>query len=99
VKHIILLALGLTLVACGASNSDGSSKLTYSSCKITKSSALLASDRNMDLNQCWNASGKGYESKGDALQWCEKKINSYIADRYILGHSVSYAVESTNCPK
>lgn len=95
-KIIIILAASL-LSACGGSNSDGSLKTTYSSCKITKSSALLASDRNNDLSQCWNASGIGYESKGDAIQWCAKRVNSYMSANYLIGHSINYAVESTYC--
>lgn len=97
-KKYILLALTLTLVGCG-SNSDGSSKSTYSSCKITQSNAILASNRDNDLKQCWNASGNGYESQGDALQWCEKTVNNYLSYKYLVTHSVTYAVESTYCPK
>ncbi|CAI89299.1 hypothetical protein PNI02_24030 [Pseudoalteromonas nigrifaciens] len=97
-KKYILLALTLTLVGCG-SNSDGSSKSTYSSCKITQSNAILASNRDNDLKQCWNASGNGYESQGDALQWCEKTVNNYLSNKYLVTHSVTYAVESTYCPK
>lgn len=95
-KKIILICVALTLSACG-SNEDGSSKSTYSSCKITSSQALYASDRSKDLSQCWNASGDGYESKGDALQWCTQKVNDYIASEYIFGHSVAFSTESTYC--
>lgn len=98
-KKILLASIAITLLGCGGSNSDGSSKLTYSSCKITQSSALLAIDRENDLKQCWNAPSNGYESKGDAMQWCELQINAYIANNYLIGHSVTYAVESTYCPK
>ena len=97
-KKYILLALTLTLVGCG-SNSDGSSKSTYSSCKITQSNAILALNRDNDLKQCWNASGNGYESQADALQWCEKTVNNYLSNKYLVAHSVTYAVESTYCPK
>lgn len=103
-RKILILTTIFTLSACGSSNEDGSSngdgssKFTYSSCKITSSNALFASDRENDLKQCWNAPNNGYESKGDALQWCEKQINAYIANKYFIGHSVTYAVESTNCP-
>jgi hypothetical protein len=96
-KKLLILSFALLLSACG-SNDDGSSKSTYSSCKIISSEALFASDRNNDLSQCWNASGNGYESQGDALQWCEQQVNAYIADTYIFGHTVTYAVESTYCP-
>ncbi|MCL2919388.1 hypothetical protein [Shewanella litorisediminis] len=98
-KKIIVLTLLIILQGCGGSNSDGSSKSTYSSCKITKSEAILATDREKDLRQCWNAPGQGYESQGDALQWCERQVNNYISSNYIVGHSVTYAVESTYCPK
>ncbi|WP_426369457.1 hypothetical protein [Pseudocolwellia sp. HL-MZ7] len=95
-KSLILTAI-FALTACGGSNDDGSSKSTYSSCKITSSKALFAADRSNDLEQCWNAGGKGYESKGDALQWCEQQVNTYIANQYLFGHTVEYAIESTNC--
>jgi len=97
-KKIFLALFLVGITGCGGENSDGSDKLTYSSCKITSSSALLASDREHDLSQCWNASGSGYEGQGDAQQWCEKQVNSYIANRYVFGHSVVYGVESTYCP-
>ena len=94
-KLFILIAIFI-LSACG-SNGDGSSKSTYSSCKIISSKALLAADRDNDLKQCWNADGNGYESQGDAMQWCAKQVNAYIANQYVFGHTVTYAVESTNC--
>lgn len=95
----IFTALGtiLLLSACGGSNSDGSSKSTYSSCKIISSQAMFASDRDNDLKQCWNAAGNGYESKGDAMQWCEKQINNYMSSRYLIGHTITYAVQSNYC--
>lgn len=103
-RKILFLGAIFLLSACGGSdgggplsNNDGSSKLTYSSCKIISSKAIFSEDRNNDLNQCWNAAGNGYESRGDALQWCERQVNDYIANRYIFGHTVSYALESTNC--
>lgn len=98
-KKLLILSCLLALQACGGSNSDGSSKFTYSSCKIVSSNALLASDRDKDLRQCWNAPGEGYESKGDALQWCERQVNSYLAANYLIGHSVTYVTESTYCKK
>lgn len=96
-KKLLILSAILTLSACDGSNDDGSSKYTYSSCKITSSKALFASDRNNDLKQCWNAGGNGYESQGDAMQWCERQVNAYIANQYLVGHTVIYSVESTNC--
>ncbi len=95
-RKLLMLTAVLVLSACG-SNDDGSSKSTYSSCKITSSGALLAGDRDSDLSQCWNAGGNGYESKGDAMQWCAKQVNAYIANNYVFGHSVNYALESTYC--
>jgi len=80
VKKYILLALTLTLVGCG-SNTDGSSKSTYSSCKITQSKAILASNRNNDLKQRWNAAGNGPETQGDAQQWSEKTVNNYLVNK------------------
>jgi hypothetical protein len=62
----VALVSSLLFVGC-VENEDGSSKLTYSSCKITSSSALFSKDRVKDLEQCWNFPGDGYESKSDAL--------------------------------
>ncbi|MDO6620854.1 hypothetical protein [Shewanella sp. 6_MG-2023] len=95
-KKTLLLSIFL-LSACGGSNSDGSSKETYSSCQITASSALLASDMTKDLSQCWNASGNGYESQEDALQWCRQTVENYIASTYIVGHDVQFIAKSTYC--
>ncbi|MGF1690083.1 hypothetical protein [Photobacterium kagoshimensis] len=97
-KKLLCLLLLTVLWGCGGSNSDGSSVLTYSSCKIVNSQALFQVDRDKDLTQCWNAAGDGYESKGDAQQWCAREVNAYISDTYLLGHTVTYAVESTYCP-
>ncbi len=96
-KALFILITVFSLSACGPTNNDGSSKLTYSSCKIISSNALFASDRDKDLRQCWNAAGNGYESKGDALQWCEREVNAYLSKEYLFGHTVTYSVESTNC--
>ena len=96
-KKTIILSFALVLSACGT-NEDGSSASTYSSCKITSSEAIFSSDRTNDLSQCWTASGDGYESQGDAMQWCQDKVDTYISNNYIFGHSVSYAIESTYCP-
>ena len=98
IRTLAVLCLSLFVSACVNENDDGSKKSTYSSCKITSSSALFSADRENDLKTCWNAPDDGYESKGDAIQWCEGKVSSYIADRYLFGHSVVYAVESTYCP-
>ena len=97
-RRILLASFIVFATGCGGSNSDGSDKTTYSSCKITSSNAMFASDREHDLSQCWNAPNNGYESQGDAVQWCEKQVNSYMSDRYIFGHSIKYAAESTYCP-
>lgn len=96
-KVIAYSCVTFFIVACGSENSDGSLKSTYSSCKITSSSALLAADREKDLSQCWNASGDGYESAGDAKQWCASEANTYISNTYLIGHSVEYSVDSTYC--
>lgn len=95
-KGLVILSAIFVLTACGT-NDDGSSKFTYSSCKITNSEALFAGDRANDLKQCWNAEGEGYESKGDAIQWCARQVNAYMANQYLFGHTVRYAAESTYC--
>jgi len=92
----LFLCILLPVLSCSDENDDGSKKNTYSSCKIIESEALLASDRSNDLKQCWD--GVDYEGKGDALAWCERMVNDYMSDRYIFGHSIKYAVESTYCP-
>jgi len=96
---MMVLLIAVLLAACDGENSDGSSKSTYSSCKITKSQALFSDDRSRDLKQCWTASGKGYSSQGDALAWCAGLVNDYMDDHYLFGHTIEYAVESTYCPK
>lgn len=98
-KIILSVLVFSILVGCGGSNSDGSSALTYSSCKIISSNAMYLPDRDNDLRQCWNAFDEGYESQGDALQWCERQVNEYLSGRYIfIRPAVTYAVESTYCP-
>lgn len=97
-KKLILLIMIFSVSSCRLMNLDGSSILTYSSCIITRSEAEFLDDRNMDLSQCWNASGFGYENREDALQACSEKVTAYIDDRYIISHSVSYAVKSSYCP-
>ncbi len=97
-KKVMFILLMSTLSGCGGTNSDGSDKSTYSSCKIIQSSALFASDREHDLSQCWNASGNGYESQGNAMQWCASTVDSYMSERYLMGHSVTYSIGSTYCP-
>jgi len=96
-KKLMLISISLFFIGCGT-NDDGSSKSTYSSCKITSSDALFAYDRVRDLEQCWNAAGKGYESQADALAWCKSEVTKYRANNYILEPSVEFVVESTNCP-
>jgi len=93
---LLFLCILFTILGCSDENDDGSKKDTYSSCKIIESEALFESDRYYDLKQCWD--GVDYESKGDALAWCERMVNDYISNRYLIGHSVTYAVESTYCP-
>lgn len=97
VRTALVLFVIAGLVGCsGAENSDGSSKSTYSSCKIVSSNALFNSDRQRDLEQCWD--GVDFESKGDAMAWCEGKVNDYLSRTYLFGHSVTYMIESTYCP-
>ena len=44
----------LFLLSGCVENSDGSDPRTYSSCNITESSAVFASDRARDVSQCWD---------------------------------------------
>ncbi len=96
-RNILILAMTTLLMAC-LENSDGSSRSTYSSCKITQSNALYNSDKANDLKQCWNLPNGGYESKGDAMQFCAQKVAEYMSNTYLMGHSVTYMAESTYCP-
>ena len=96
-KISALFLCSLAITSCGGGeNSDGSDASTYTSCSITESQALLASDRAADVSQCWD--GVNYEEKSLALDWCKTKVNAYIGNRYIFGHSVQLQVASTNCP-
>lgn len=109
--RLINLFLPLLIVGCGADSSSGSSNITnnnnnsvipnmeYKSCKIINSGAIFDEDVAHDLKQCWNPKeGVSYTSKYDALQWCAREVNQYMSDRYIFGHSITYAVETTPCP-
>jgi hypothetical protein len=97
--YIILISIGFLFLACDE-NSDGSSKSTYSSCKIVASGSMLAEDRNNDLQQCWNISDT--ESQEYALNQCEAKVQEYLDDTYIfnglLSDGYQYSVQSTYCP-
>lgn len=93
---VFITSLVLTACGGGGDNSDGSKASTYSSCSITKSQALLASDRANDVKQCWD--GVDYKEQNLALNWCQQKVSAYIDSAYIFGHSVEFEVASTNCP-
>lgn len=95
-KKLTTLALIFSLTACGSeSNSDGSNKSTYTSCSITSSEAILASDRAEDVSQCWD--GVDFKEESLARDWCAKKVNSYIG-KYLFGPAIEYQIGSTNCP-
>ncbi|GGX68867.1 hypothetical protein [Saccharospirillum salsuginis] len=94
-KTIISLFALSALTACSPENPDGSDATTYSSCRITSSEAILASDRANDLNQCWD--GVDYEEKNKAMAWCSQKVSNYISSNYVFGHTVRYEVASNNC--
>lgn len=95
IRIVSAACIVLSCASCAPENSDGSDATTYSSCSITKSSAIFASDRAHDVSQCWD--GVNYEEKSLASDWCGKKVNSYMG-RYTFGHSIQYKVSSTNCP-
>jgi len=91
-----IIILTFLFLGCGE-NSDGSDKSTYSSCSIKESGAVWAEDRAEDINQCWD--GVNYEEKSLALDWCRKKVADYMGKKYVVGHSISFEVKSTNCPE
>jgi hypothetical protein len=92
---LLYAVIGISIVGCGGENSDGSDSTTYSSCSITDLQAVFAGDRATDVSQCWD--GVDYEEKSLAQDWCEQKVNNYMASQYTFGHSVEYRVASTNC--
>jgi hypothetical protein len=95
-RNIAIVAfLMVSITGCGGENSDGSDATTYSSCRISNSEALLASDRSNDLAKCWD--GVDYKEQSTAQAWCSQQVSSYISSEYILGHTVEYKVASTNC--
>lgn len=94
-RSIITVTLLSAMLITSCSNSDGSDPTTYSSCSITSSSALFATDRARDVSQCWD--GVDYEEYSLANNWCASKVNSYMS-RYVFGHSIQFQVASTNCP-
>lgn len=98
-RKAFVLASFILVASCGdktSENSDGSNATTYTSCSITSSSAILAADRAKDVSQCWD--GVDYKEKSTAMNWCTEKVNSYIGQNYIFGHSIKYQIASTNCP-
>jgi len=96
VNILFIMGLSLSIISCGTENSDGSDATTYTSCSIIESSALFAGDRAKDVSQCWD--GVNYKEKTLAQTWCAEKVNTYIGNEYLFGHSVVYQVSSTNCP-
>ena len=97
-KEIIIIGVLIFILGCGeeSKNSDGSNKTTYTSCSITESKAILATDRAKDVSQCWG--GVNYKEESLAMDWCKKHVNSYMG-RYVFGHDVEFKVASTNCPQ
>lgn len=96
INLLIATSVVLFLAGCNEENSDGSDKTTYSSCSITDSQAVFASDRANDVAQCWD--GVDYGEESAARTWCADKVSTYISENYTVGHSVEYQVASTNCP-
>jgi hypothetical protein len=94
-RSIFIATLLCVALITGCTNSDGSDPTTYSSCSITSSSALFATDRARDVSQCWD--GVDYDEYSLANNWCTSKVNSYMK-RYVFGHSIRFQVASTNCP-
>ena len=94
-KHCLSVAVIAVSLIASCSNSDGSDPTTFSSCSITSSSALFASDRASDVRQCWD--GVDYKEKSLAMNWCASKVNTYMG-KYTFGHSIQYVVASTDCP-
>ena len=90
-KKILLMIVSLGLFSC----SEPTPTTNYSSCKITSSSAQSTEDEEHDLKQCWD--GADYESKSDALSWCEDKVTSYIENEYNFTHSTQFTVKKETC--
>ncbi len=95
-RILVLLTLSCALSGC-LTNADGSDAFTYSSCRITGTSSMFDADRNVDLKRCWNATGNGYESRSEAIEWCKKEVDAYTQARYSDSRYMTYAVESTYC--
>ena len=54
---------------------------------VTGSKALLAIDRANDVSQCWD--GVDYKEKDLALDWCRKKVNTYLG-KYTFGMVLNF---------
>lgn len=80
-------------IVCSGCPIDSDEEETYA-CDITSSSALFASDRKIDIDQCWNTK---QESLSEANKWCQSRVTSYIDDRYVFGHDVQYIVRKGKC--
>lgn len=94
-KRITILMLALGLAACGGDDSSDGDASTYDTCRITDSDALFADDRANDISQCWKISSTSDKNK--ALAACSSLVTAYIADEYLIGHSVEYSVASSSC--
>ncbi len=87
-KFLMMLVTAVALTGCGGGDTVDS----YNVCRITSSSAALASDRAKDLKQCW--SGLNIKSKNKALSVCQQEASRYMAREYLVGHP--YEVQVTN---
>ncbi|WP_087016447.1 hypothetical protein [Thaumasiovibrio subtropicus] len=97
-KKLLMLSVIFMAAGCNSTNDDGSSKWTYSSCNVTSSQAVSATDRARDQAQCWNFDGVGIYIKSDALAQCKTKVQNYVIGQYgSITHKVNYEVVSHKC--
>ncbi len=95
-RYFLLPIATFLLFACGGEGGSDNDPSTYDTCRITQSSAALASDRARDLSQCWSI--QPTSDKQSALAQCKSRVSSYLASEYLFGPSVEFSVTSSSCP-
>ncbi|OPX27182.1 MAG: hypothetical protein B1H07_02180 [Campylobacteraceae bacterium 4484_166] len=93
----ILIVSSFLFVGCGSDDDKSTyNKSTYTTCKITNSTALLAENRERDERQCWSDGSQTDKTK--ALTWCTNKAYDYCNAQYMIcDQALSVQVSDKGC--